>query len=101
MQIQELCDLLPLELVPSIGPGQAPGSRPNKGSVLRRGVDYIRMLQRDKVSLEQRCRDLEVQLLSLGIEPIPIKEENRDMGMGDVAGERLAAPAASASRSRR
>ena len=91
MQIQELCDLLPAELVPNIGPGQAPGSKPNKGSVLRRGVDYIKMLHHDMVALEQRCKDLEDQLRSLGIDPIEGKNE-MDMDMTDFVPDRPHVP---------
>lgn len=73
---------MPLELVPSVGPGQAPGSKPNKGSVLRRGVDYIRMLQNERRALEQRCKDLELFMASLGIQAPP-DLERRDTEMQD------------------
>ncbi|KAI9016087.1 helix-loop-helix DNA-binding domain-containing protein [Hyaloraphidium curvatum] len=82
LQIQELCDLLPLDLVPTVGPGQAPGSKPNKGAVLRRGVDYIRMLQGDKRRLEERCRELEERLAELGVSSAA-GEGDTEMGDGE------------------
>lgn len=60
-RIQELGTLLPEELTMEEG-GMA---RLNKGTILRKSVDHIRMLQQELSNYQQRVRDLEATLEQL------------------------------------
>lgn len=60
-RIQELGTLLPEELTMEEG-GMA---RLNKGTILRKSVDHIRMLQQELSNYQQRVHDLEATLEQL------------------------------------
>ncbi|ORX49532.1 HLH-domain-containing protein [Hesseltinella vesiculosa] len=69
-RIQELGSLLPEDMMDEIttaSNGHSPTSpttplKPNKGAILRKSVDHIRLLQQEVASQKQRVRDLEALL---------------------------------------
>ncbi|KAG0164343.1 hypothetical protein DFQ28_009176 [Apophysomyces sp. BC1034] len=63
-RIQELGTLLPEAMLDDItsGGNGGPSNKPNKGAILRKSVEHLRMLQQEIEAYQQRVKDLEVLL---------------------------------------
>jgi hypothetical protein len=74
-KITELYDMLPDVLIgmEGSGPGQAAGSRPNKGIILTRSVEFLKWLIRTNNVIEARLSATEIELrelrTQLGLDP--------------------------------
>jgi hypothetical protein len=68
-RIQELGTMLPEtmleELASSVNVNGGNNNKPNKGAILRKSVDHIRILQQEVTNHKQRIFELERQLASL------------------------------------
>ncbi|KAL7329633.1 hypothetical protein PS15p_204697 [Mucor circinelloides] len=67
-RIQELGTMLPetmLEELASVNMNGNNNNKPNKGAILRKSVDHIRILQQEVTNHRQRIYELETQLASL------------------------------------
>ncbi|KAI9262792.1 Myc-type, basic helix-loop-helix domain-containing protein [Sporodiniella umbellata] len=64
-RIQELGTMLPESMLEEITSPIGNNSKPNKGAILRKSVDHIRMLQDQVSSYQQRILQLESQLATL------------------------------------
>ena len=66
-RIQELGTLLPEHMLDECGSNSAggTGNKPNKGHILRKSVDHIKLLQHDVSSYRQRIRELETILAKI------------------------------------
>jgi hypothetical protein len=67
-RIQELGTMLPetmLEELASVNINGNNNNKPNKGAILRKSVDHIRILQQEVTNHKQRIYELEIQLAGL------------------------------------
>lgn len=68
-RIQELGTMLPEsmleELASSVNANGGNNNKPNKGAILRKSVDHIRILQQEVTNYKQRIYELEKQLAGL------------------------------------
>ncbi|KAG1449933.1 hypothetical protein G6F56_008495 [Rhizopus delemar] len=64
-RIQELGTMLPASMLEEITNPIGNNSKPNKGAILRKSVDHIRLLQDQVCSYQQRILQLESQLANL------------------------------------
>jgi hypothetical protein len=61
-RIQELGTLLPESMLEEITVNIGNDTKPNKGAILRKSVDHIRLLQQQVIGYKQRIHELESQL---------------------------------------
>ncbi|EIE92255.1 hypothetical protein G6F46_010827 [Rhizopus delemar] len=64
-RIQELGTLLPESMLEEITNHTGNNTKPNKGAILRKSVDHIRLLQQQVTNYQERIHQLESQLASL------------------------------------
>lgn len=72
-RIQELGSLLPEAMLEDCMNTNSPtnngtnGNKPNKGAILRKSVDHIRLLMQDVDTYRQRIQELETELTALRV----------------------------------